>query len=286
MCGISTSRLSRDELEDMGLESSTDEDFEGSQDSHSHKSYHLPKTTQTIASGLQGYSDRAAVIPYTVFRDPDGKCSIFFLFGIDLASGDITDFGGGVKKSRETALQGALREFLEEIRYIFESSVKNLNTLRLSTSLFSERMSVIFLPVECEWFVDAEYKFSTAKINTKTDEISRVAWFSSSEVQKLVRGKYARECGVGSSRSEEPGIPAKYKMWSRLRDFYKPWLTDPEFLENLVVAWKLQTSPTGTCESDIEDEYPFFLDVEKYCSDEYQEEEIFADTSWTSPQPA
>ena len=62
---------------------------------------------------LQGKKTiRAGVIPYTLTNE-----NLYFLFGVDEASNDFTDFGGGVKTD-EDCIEGAIREFKEETRVV------------------------------------------------------------------------------------------------------------------------------------------------------------------------
>lgn len=60
---------------------------------------------------------RAGVILYTVYND-----AVYFGFGLDSRTHDLTDFGGGVIYKRDrNVVRGALREFEEETLQIFES---------------------------------------------------------------------------------------------------------------------------------------------------------------------
>src|SRR5579885_778662 len=58
---------------------------------------------------------RSGIIPYIVT-----KGNVYFAFGEHTETGDLTDFGGGVKmRSGEDALSGALREFQQESLGVF-----------------------------------------------------------------------------------------------------------------------------------------------------------------------
>ena len=65
----------------------------------------------------QTKSTRASVLPYVIKNDGNQR-KIYFLFGIDRETGDITDLGGGVKRD-EFSLEAGLREFREESDEIF-----------------------------------------------------------------------------------------------------------------------------------------------------------------------
>lgn len=158
------------------------------------------------------HSSRAAVVPYTVKTVP-GKCSkIIFLMGVDTATNDITDFGGGIKK-HECDLAGAYREFKEETKDIFGDSI-SMNDLTTCLSVVQcvqphahlpRGMSVIFVPVSNDWIDKAEKLFDNSKNSTnKPDEISKLVWLDESEFYRLIHGNHL-----------------SLKMWSRLQKFYR-----------------------------------------------------------------
>lgn len=69
---------------------------------------------------------RAGIIPY--FYD-NKEFQYYFVIGRDTNSGELTDFGGGVKKSQELYTNTACREFVEESKGCFslleESDIKD-----------------------------------------------------------------------------------------------------------------------------------------------------------------
>ena len=79
-------------------------------------------------------SNRAGVILYDVSISK-------FIFGIDKKSGDITDFGGGCKKT-EDIISTAKRELFEESGYFI-----NYNTLNECYSINFNNVYIIFLPI-------------------------------------------------------------------------------------------------------------------------------------------
>jgi 8-oxo-dGTP pyrophosphatase MutT (NUDIX family) len=159
---------------------------------------------------------RAAVIPYIVMNEVSTseadaeKQSVHFLLARD-PSGDITDFGGGVKQNEE-ALRAALREFREESNEIFGDVVyENINDTVRCIVLIENQMAVIFLPVEKEWYYSAVNVFSqkreTRPIKKTHNEVVEVMWFTESEFKDLTR-------------------PQDRRMWDRIRKFYYNNYTD------------------------------------------------------------
>ena len=137
---------------------------------------------------------RAAVVPYTVKKDADGIPHIFFMFAIDKKTGDITDFGGGVKKY-ESSLVAGLREFREESNEIF-GDLYDINDMYLSFALVGKRRSVLFVPVHEKWFDVAPKIFErkrrlSNKKNRKSshDEVSKVFWMGEDKFLKIISGK-------------------------------------------------------------------------------------------------
>jgi hypothetical protein len=184
-------------------------------------------------------SKRAAVIPYCFVNDPHNytrtgceniSTSLLFLTGVHAQTGEITDFGGGVKDG-ESDLMGAYREFHEETRGIFQEEVSmelletcvTLNKPKstkeigsLKTKVFYEGMSSIFVPINNKHILTASQQF--LKADSEDREISKVLWINEKDFEKLLNGKVTG-CG---------------RMWSVLRNFYKEGFS-PEFLETLYV---------------------------------------------------
>ncbi len=144
---------------------------------------------------------RSSVIPYIIIND-----SIYFLFGIDTDSGDITDFGGGCK-SNEFALYGGLREFEEESNGIFGpvyDEIKKSNYVALK----DRNMATIFVPLEKEWLHTAKKIFENERKNTKTKcrlEIKELLWLSEEHLENMLIDPTSHD----------------YKLWTKLRRYYK-----------------------------------------------------------------
>jgi hypothetical protein len=149
-------------------------------------------------------TDRAAVIPYVVIQDEEGHNSLHFLLARDNDSGDITDFGGGVKQN-EVSLTASLREFKEESDEIFGTLYDKVNNLAVTIAILDKTMSVLFIPLPIEWYSIALDKFNNRiphHIRKKShNEVSEIIWFNEEEFRCLI----------------SPDNPA---MWTRIRKFY------------------------------------------------------------------
>jgi len=144
---------------------------------------------------------RSSVIPY-IYRKKSGE--ILFLLAIDKKSGDITDFGGGVKKNENSLIAG-LREFEEESNKIFGDLYFNLNDIytNIAIKTSDDKMSSLFIPVSEEWSNKAEEMFDKTKedfCQKNFKEVDGVKWFNLEEFMKMV---------YNHSR-----------MWNRIRNFY------------------------------------------------------------------
>lgn len=58
---------------------------------------------------------RAGILPYTIYQN-----RLYFGFGIDNQTSDLTDFGGGVQIKDNDPINAAIREFREESLGVFE----------------------------------------------------------------------------------------------------------------------------------------------------------------------
>lgn len=143
---------------------------------------------------------RSGVIPYTVINN-----KLFFLFGIDAAHNELTDFGGGVKKN-ETVVTGGLREFNEESRGIF-SNIFNFNDIQPCITLYNETMAIIFIPLQPKWFYLAEDLFYRFRYDCKDfNEMKGVIWIDS---ESLARDYITEQERV------------RTKMWIKVKSFFK-----------------------------------------------------------------
>ena len=148
---------------------------------------------------------RAAAVPYIV-RNKRGRKTIYFLFAKDAATGDITDLGGGVKKT-EYSLSAGLRELYEESNEIFGKMHENTNNFSTNIAVLGKgkNCSVLFIPVDEKWYKDAPRRFINKKGEhhgrKSYNEVSELIWLSEWELKRLVATK-------------------NRKMWERIRRFY------------------------------------------------------------------
>jgi len=142
----------------------------------------------TITNGItlksNKYITRSGVIPFTIKND-----IIYFLLGIDRATGDFTDFGGGVK-STENAVDTAYREFKEESCYIFDNYITKKD-VEDSIVLVNEKgtMSIFFVKIDFCWLnnIDLEFEYSQDKYKKykKCNELNGIKWINETEFQHV-----------------------------------------------------------------------------------------------------
>src|SRR3989304_3199471 len=101
---------------------------------------------------------RAGVIPFTIKNN-----RLYFLLGVYRDTGELTDFGGGVKTS-ESIIDAAYRELFEESCKIFDDSIlkTDLNRSIVITNTV-QNMAIFFLYLHSEWLQKAEVKFNTSQ---------------------------------------------------------------------------------------------------------------------------
>lgn len=128
---------------------------------------------------------RAGVIPYTVAFN-----HVYFLMGVDRGSGELTDFGGGIKNG-ESTIQAALREFREETCGLFGSEYVTLSQLEHAKCVtnYKSNAFIYFVHVPVKWLYIAEEQY--AKIPCKT-ELTGVKWLTDEEFKFIVFNKQSQ----------------------------------------------------------------------------------------------
>lgn len=150
---------------------------------------------------------RGGVIPYCVKND-----QLYVLLGTHAASGDLTDFGGGVTKN-ETTLEGALREFGEESQSIFGSEAYSINSYETCVAVQNTYMAVIFYPLHPKYF-DAPLPFVK---NKEGDELSSIKWYTFEEFVTIAFDE------------------SDNRMWKKIQRFLCETISKPdEFKEVLI----------------------------------------------------
>lgn len=123
---------------------------------------------------------RGGVIPYTIY---EGKT--YFCLGQDTASNDLTDFGGGIKKT-ENRIDGALREFKEESLNVFGDI--NKESILDQIILYSSKMLILLIKFE----VNPQIIKDTFQQLTKNEsklEINDIFWLSKDELLKIIQSE-------------------------------------------------------------------------------------------------
>jgi hypothetical protein len=148
---------------------------------------------------------RAAVIPYTIKME-ENECKIYFLLAIDYTTGEVTDFGGGVKQ-HETTLIACLREFKEESNNIFDPIYSRVNDYTLNLSITDGKMATLFIYLDVEWLDKTEFLFEKSK-----------KYYSS---KKRCYNEIANIFWVDAEQFEELLSPKDTRMWLKIKKFYQ-----------------------------------------------------------------
>ena len=121
---------------------------------------------------------RSGVIIYTVIK---GK--LYFCFGRDKDSGDLTDFGGGVKKTDASPVQAGIRELIEEslgvFGIIYEEEVQNYQ------AIIHNHMLIMFFPMEVDR-EECNIMFKERYERIAKPEMSELVWLSYDEIKTII----------------------------------------------------------------------------------------------------
>lgn len=146
---------------------------------------------------------RAGVIVYTI-----NKGVLTFGMGIDTKSGDITDFGGGVRyrKCRDSnAIVGALREFSEESLCVFGNYMPN--QVQKCLTIYSSTMAIIFLHLNLN-IEKANSLFDYRVSRVTNPEIKKLIWLTKDQLYSVLELGKGTEKGIpNTEKCIEKGIP-------------------------------------------------------------------------------
>ena len=133
---------------------------------------------------------RSGVILYNKLND-----KIFFILGIDRKSNNLTDFGGGVKISKENPLEAGIREFNEETLNIFNTSYKEI---KKSLCVYSNEMLIIFIKNKNYQLENTKYieDFKKKLGNNKNHEIKSIIYISIDDFIKSLNGEFISNNGL------------------------------------------------------------------------------------------
>ena len=124
---------------------------------------------------------RAGVIVYTIYK---GKT--YFILGIDTASGNITDFGGGISFKRENAITGGLREFSEETLGIFGSI--DVDEIKNCVSVHNDKEVIIFVPFKIN--IESKYlEFMSRVKQVENPEVMDLFILNKKQFISLIDGR-------------------------------------------------------------------------------------------------
>lgn len=123
---------------------------------------------------------RAGAIIYTRYRG-----QTLFCLGVDTDSGNITDFGGGVKKE-ETIVEGGLRELEEESQGVFGELTPN--DVKDSIIFHCYNMAIMFIKLD----VNPDQITENFNENLKTcenPEVCKLVWLNTQELMESIHGR-------------------------------------------------------------------------------------------------
>lgn len=120
---------------------------------------------------------RSGVIIYTHFK---GKT--YFCLGIDSNFGDLTDFGGGMKKN-ETFINCGLRELEEESKGVF-GEIKE-EEIQSNMGVYSKNMMIMFIYRNVDMM-------KTKKDFKSNNEVSNIEWIETKDFIDIISGKGKR----------------------------------------------------------------------------------------------
>lgn len=120
---------------------------------------------------------RVGIIPYTIRRGGP-----FFCLGRDRRYQSLTDFGGGLKKSDITPINGALREFDEETLGVF-GDIRSY--IRDALAVFDKSILIIFVRIDCNPYMINSI-FSKKLQLTHKPEVDHLLWITSNQFKQLV----------------------------------------------------------------------------------------------------
>jgi hypothetical protein len=110
-------------------------------------------------------------------------------------------------KKGETPLMAGIREFREEARGVLGEICKSANDISTHPAVVTDKMAIIFIPIEEYWITDAPKKFKDRDHDSnkkKVNEVSEIVWVDECEFRTLINGK--------------KGLHGT--MWSKIRNFF------------------------------------------------------------------
>lgn len=143
----------------------------------------------------KGHISRAGIIPYCIWKN-----QIYILMGIDKDSGDLSDFGGGVKL-KENFTSAAIREFNEETCGIFRNNITKEHLFKSPVVInkitkdyeYSPNHAIYFVEISNQYLDCAENLFERRSRKFKYDndcnEMTGLKWLTQDEFRDNIYGK-------------------------------------------------------------------------------------------------
>lgn len=124
---------------------------------------------------------RSGAIIYTYYNG-----NLYFCLGIDTQSGNITDFGGGVKKG-ETIVEGGLRELYEESLGVFGDITPEDVNENLIIHCFN--MAIMFIPREVDPTTINKLFSRRIKQLDPEPEVCGIVWLTMDQLLESIHGR-------------------------------------------------------------------------------------------------
>lgn len=152
---------------------------DGSRNNYKERSRIMINTVENIDWNVVK-PQRGGVIVYTIYEN-----NLYFGLGIDEKTSDISDFGGGIRyKWDETAVNGSLREFMEESLCVF--GAYDADMIKKNVVLYSMCMMIVFLHLQVDTKRISELFNDRVKTNRNT-EMSGMIWLTKDQFLNLIK---------------------------------------------------------------------------------------------------
>lgn len=127
---------------------------------------------------------RGGIVPYVKTEN-----GILFCWGVDAPTGEITDFGGGVRRTDPSPMSGCLRELHEESLGVFTDLI---NDTADDLVTYSDIMMIVFSCIPSELCDTDKVRTSfKSKVGLATQpEVKDIVWLTRDEVVALIKGTH------------------------------------------------------------------------------------------------
>jgi hypothetical protein len=159
--------------------------------------------------------ERSGVIVYTIYNNK-------FYFGLGVAhdSGDITDFGGGIKKKDYSLIDGTLRELTEESLGVFGKFTHE--EIQNCVCIYNKNTMILFIPVQIDKNKITNIFRERVK-NVNNPEVDSIFWVTKEIFINLIYNKKVYDRNGRCERS----------MYNRIRSLFSNALNKSNFITYL-----------------------------------------------------